>query len=132
MDGRFSRLGLGKKGEPMALSFALDELLTTGWTGLDSAGCAFDSDGRAYPTLARVRREFNAAGFELHITRSDQFDCFRARWREAGEAADAGAVVGQSESEACVYALAQLRRTLKDQAAHSELSSGVRAHLASI
>lgn len=95
----------------MGLSLALDELRATGWSDLDSAGCSYDTDGRAYPTVARVRQEFAAAGFELLISRVDQYSCFRASWRETG-GADAGAVVGYTEAEAAVYALAQLRRML--------------------
>lgn len=101
-----------RKGRPMALSFAIDELIGTGWTGLDSAGCGFDTDGRAYPSALRVRQEFSAAGFEFDVARHEQYNCFRATWREAGETQDAGAVVGHSEAEAAVYALAQLRRSV--------------------
>jgi hypothetical protein len=97
----------------MGLNFAIDELLTTGWSGLDSTGCSFDTDGRVYPTVARVQQEFAMAGFEFTITRVPKFNCFRAQWREAGDTADATqAVVSQSEAEAAVYALAQLRRGL--------------------
>lgn len=95
----------------MALSFALDELLQTGWTCLDTSGCAYDVDGRTYPSVERVRRELSAAGFAFEVSRSDEYKCFRACWREAGEAEDAGAVVGHTEAEAAVYALAQYRRT---------------------
>lgn len=96
----------------MGLSIALDELLSTGWSGLDSSGCSFDTDGRAYPTASRVRQEFTRAGFDLSITRSDRFDCYRAEWREAGSGVEAGSVISNSEQEAAVYALAQLRRSL--------------------
>ncbi|MFN7020296.1 MAG: hypothetical protein ACK4WH_03075 [Phycisphaerales bacterium] len=95
----------------MGLSFALDELHATGWSSLDSSGCAFDVDGRAYPTSARVRQEFAAAGFELVITHQDKFNCYRAEWREVGSE-ETLAVVGHSEAEAAVYALSQLRRSL--------------------
>ncbi len=95
----------------MGLNHALDELRATGWSDLDSAGCAYDTDGRAYPTVSRVRQEFAAAGFELDISRVDQYSCYRASWRDAG-GSDAGAVVGYTEAEAAVYALAQVRRTL--------------------
>lgn len=95
----------------MGLSFALDELHATGWSSLDSAGCAYDTDGRPYPTLARVKQEFAAAGFALDIARVDRFNCFRAEWREAG-GGETQAVVGHNEAEAAVYALAQLRRSL--------------------
>ncbi len=96
----------------MTVSIALDELLATGWTSLDSAGCSYDLCGRAYPTPARVQQEFGQSGFKLRIARSDRFDCFQASWREIGEQTDAGAVASTSEAEAAVYALAQLRRTL--------------------
>lgn len=97
----------------MGLTFALDELLATGWSCLDSTGCAYDTDGRAYPTAARVRQEFAQAGYDLTITPVSRFNCFQAAWREAGApAATAQTVVGCSETEAAVYALAQLRRSL--------------------
>lgn len=94
----------------MGLNFALDELYASGWSTLDSAGCEF-LEGRQYPGVPRVQREFASAGFVLSLRRVELFDCFRAEWRtESGEAA--GAVVGQSETEAAVYALAQMRRRL--------------------
>ena len=95
----------------MGLSFALDQLQATGWSCLDSSGCSYDTDGRAYPTLARVQQEFAAAGFELSITNQTKFNCFRAEWREVG-AIDTQHIVGHTEAEAAVYALAQLRRSL--------------------
>ena len=96
----------------MSLAFALDELVATGWSGLDSTGCSFDVDGRAYPTPARVQQEFAQAGFSVAIQKIDKYNCFRASWREVGQPQDAGAVVSHSEPEAAVYALAQLRRGL--------------------
>ena len=96
----------------MGLGIALDELLATGWSGLDSTGCAFDVDGRVYPTPARVQQEFAQAGFSLAVQKIDKYNCFRASWREVGQATDAGAVVSHSEPEAAVYALAQFRRGL--------------------
>lgn len=96
----------------MGLSFAIDELVATGWSGLDTSGCHFDTDGRSYPTIARVRQEFAAAGFELTISKSDSHGCHRAVWREAGQGEDSGAVVGACDAEAAVFALAHLRRTL--------------------
>lgn len=97
----------------MDLSFALDELLSTGWSGLDSTGCSYDTDGRAYPGAARVQQEFAMAGYDLTIAKVAKFNCFRAEWREAADSgAPTQAVVSQSEAEAAVYALAHLRRTL--------------------
>lgn len=94
----------------MGLDFAIEELFSTGWSALDSTGCSSAPDGRLYPGVDRVRREFEAAGYELTLRRIDLFDCCRAEWRlPNGQAV--GAVVGQSESEAAVYALAQMRRS---------------------
>lgn len=95
----------------MGLNLALDELRATGWSDLDSTGCAYDTDGRAYPTVARVRQEFAAAGFDFRVERVDQYACHRASWQERG-GKENSAVVGYTEAEAAVYALAQLRRML--------------------
>lgn len=96
----------------MGLNLALDELRATGWSDLNSTGCSYDTDGRAYPSVARVRQEFAAAGVEFKVERIDQYSCCRASWRDAAGSADSGAVVGYTEAEAAVYALAQLRRTM--------------------
>lgn len=94
----------------MGLDFAIEELYGSGWSTLDSTGCGCGPDGRLYPSVERARREFEGCGYALTIRRIELFDCFRAEWRLAsGEAI--GAVVGQSESEAAVYALAQWRRS---------------------
>lgn len=95
----------------MSLNFAVDELCATGWSDLDSAGCAYADDGRAYPTVERVKREFAQAGCELAIRHVQLFECYRAAWRDPASAAH-GAVVGASEAEVAVHALAQLRRQL--------------------
>jgi hypothetical protein len=98
----------------MGLDFALDELYATGWSNLDTAGCSYHRDGRAFPSVARVKGEFAAAGFDLAIQHAANYNCYRASWAPAGGAdgATAGAVVGHSESEAAVFALAHLRRHL--------------------
>ena len=93
----------------MGLDFAIDELYATGWSALDSAGCLHGPDGRSYPGVPRVRAEFARRGFDLQIRFVQLFDCHRAEWRD-GAGVAAGAVVGQTEAEAAVYALAQLRR----------------------
>ncbi len=95
----------------MGLTLALDELRATGWSDLDSTGCSYDGDARAYPSVARVRQEFTAAGFEFRLERVDQYSCVRAAWCDQS-GASRGAVVGYTEAEAAVYALAHLRRTL--------------------
>jgi len=93
----------------MGLDFAIDELYATGWSALDSANCAHHADGRSFPSVERVRREFAEAGYTLSVRHIQLFDCYRAEWIDADGKAE-GAVVGRSESEAAVYALSQLRR----------------------
>lgn len=96
----------------MGLDFALDELHATGWTSLDTAaGPAQHTDGRAHPSLDRVKQEFAAAGCKFTMRKVDRFNCYRAEWTKPdGQGTDS--VVGHSEAEAAVYALAQLRRQL--------------------
>lgn len=93
----------------MGLDFAIEELYASGWSTLDSTGCGCGADGRVFPGVDRVQSEFEASGLELTIRRMDLFGCFRAEWRlPNGQAV--GAVVGQSEAEAAVYALSRMRR----------------------
>lgn len=95
----------------MGLDFAIDELYATGWQALDSTGCEYHKDGRPFPAISRIVQFFRENGYELTIRYVQLFDCYRAEWRDAtGQAA--GAVVGQSEAEAAVYAMSQLRRHL--------------------
>ena len=95
----------------MGLDFALDELFATGWSALDTTGCAHHADGRAFPRPDRVKHEFAAAGVNLIIERVDAFNCYRAHWIDPDTGATR-AVVGHTEAEAAVFALAQLRRQL--------------------
>ncbi len=106
----------------MGLDFAIDELYATGWTALDSAGCTHHSDGRSFPTVDRVKRECREAGYDLSIRHVQLFDCHRAEWRDA-QGRPAGAVVGRSESEAAVYALSQLRRSVASGTAAQALAT---------
>lgn len=92
----------------MGLDFAIDELYATGWSALNTKGCE-PHEGRWVPTVDRVRREFEVQGLSLCVRHIQLFDCFRAEWTD-GSGIPAGAVVGQTELEAAVYALAQLRR----------------------
>ena len=62
--------------------------------------------------MQRVHQEFASAGFDLSISHSEKFDCYRAEWREAGAESIAGSTVSKSQEEAAVYALSQLRRSL--------------------
>ena len=95
----------------MGLEFAIKELYSTGWAAPDLTGCENHSDGRVYPGVGRIEQEFAAAGFELCVRHVQLFDCYRAQWLD-GTGHAAGAVVGQTEIEAAVYALSQLRRSL--------------------
>ncbi len=91
------------------LDLALDELYATGWSALDTLGCEHHSDGRPFPAVVRVQREFAQAGYELHVRFVELFGCYRAEWCDhAGTVL--GSVIGASESEAAIYALAQVRR----------------------
>jgi len=94
----------------MGLDFAIDELYASGWSELDTSNCEFHADGRSIPTVVRIRKCFEEAGFELTVRHIQLFDCYRAEWRDAPGAG--GAVVGQSEREAAVYALSQMRRQM--------------------
>lgn len=93
----------------MGLEFAIEELYATGWTALDSAGCVHHSDGRMYPSLDRAGQECRAAGFDLAVRHVPAFGCYQAQLLDK-QGTPLGSVVGQSEHEAAVYALAQLRR----------------------
>ncbi|MGP1308768.1 MAG: hypothetical protein ACTS27_01045 [Phycisphaerales bacterium] len=98
----------------MGLDFAIDELMATGWSALDTTGCEHTPEGRVYPGVLRVQREFANAGHELSIRYVQLFDCHRAEWADAS-GAPAGAVVGAGEREAAVYALAQFRKAAVGQ-----------------
>jgi hypothetical protein len=92
----------------MGINFAIDELYATGWSALDTAGCE-QVEGRWVPSVERVRDAFTRRGLALSIRHVQLFDCFRAEWSDAA-GAPIGAVVGQSESEAAIFALAHVRR----------------------
>lgn len=93
----------------MGLDVAIDELYASGWSSRDLSGCQADDDGRWYPTVERIMGEVASLGFELSLRHIQLFDCYRAEWAEA-QGKPCGAVVGQTEAEAAVYALSQMRR----------------------
>jgi len=105
-----------RKDNPMSdttgLDMAIDALYESGWTALDSTNCDEHADGRLFPTLVRIQREFIREGYELLVRYVQLFDCYRAEWADSS-GSPAGAVVGSSEIEAAIYALAQLRQSLK-------------------
>ena len=104
----------------MNLAYAVDRLYACGWIpngGSGSQDLEFLPDGRTFPTLPAVQREFQRAGLRLEIKHNPKFSCYRATWSPADESPDParqaddrhGTVVGACEREAAVYALAQLR-----------------------
>ncbi len=100
----------------MNLTYAVDRLLDSGWRYLGEIDVEHLPDGRPFPSVMSVQREFARAGLELSIKQNLMFGCYRATWAPVGEpldpshAADArhGMVVGDCEREAAVYALSQL------------------------
>ena len=106
----------------MNLTFAVERLLETGWSGLGQAHLEQLPDGRAFPGVAAVRRQFERAGLNLELKHNFMFNCCRATWAPRGETPDPehaederhGTVVGSCEKEAAVYALAQLRAAAAD------------------
>ena len=91
----------------MTIDFAVDRLYEAGWNPSFDEQWETLPDGRKVPSLASVKREFAEAGFELTIKQNLIFGCYRATW-SSGQKME-GTVVGDSEMEAAVYALAQLR-----------------------
>jgi hypothetical protein len=103
--------------EPMKLTYAVERLYDTGWNPSQAADLDRLPDGRRFPSVPAVQREFARAGLELSIKHNLVFNCYRSTWGPIGErlnpahAADErhGTVIGDCEREAAVYALAQLR-----------------------
>jgi hypothetical protein len=99
------------------LTYAVERLSETGWTAMGEPDLEHLPDGRPYPSVIAVQREFARAGLELSIKLTLMFGCYRATWAPVGEPLDPGhavderhgTVVGTCEREAAVYALAQLR-----------------------
>lgn len=99
----------------MSLEYAVERLLDSGWCPgeVDLERLA---DGRSYPSVLSVQREFAELGLELSIKHNLVFGCYRASWAPAGQVHAIGqtdechgTVIGACEREAAVYALAQLR-----------------------
>src|SRR5262249_36209743 len=103
----------------MNLAYAVDRLYDVGWDVCDGMDIETLADGRKFPSVLFVQREFARAGLELSIKHNLMFKCYRATWGPAGEPLDEnhaaderhGTVIGACEREAAVYALAQLRAT---------------------
>jgi hypothetical protein len=101
----------------MNLTYAVDRLFETGWTRDEQLEMDRLPDGRQFPSVLAVQRQFARAGLELAIKQNLMFSCYRATWAPIGEPIDDshatderhGTVIGACEREAAVYALAQLR-----------------------
>lgn len=106
----------------MNLDYAIDRLYETGWTpggepACGSADLEASSDGRQFPSLKAIQRQFAQAGLDLQVKHNPIFKCYRATWGPKGETLDParaadkkhGTVIGSCEREAAVFALAQLR-----------------------
>jgi hypothetical protein len=101
----------------MNLTYAVERLFETGWTSSGEIETERLPDGRRFPSVLAVQREFARAGLELAIKHNLVFNCYRSTWAPIGEALDDahgaderhGTVIGACEREAAVYALAQLR-----------------------
>ena len=120
----------------MNLTYAVERLLESGWSASRCRLADLERlpDGRPFPTVDAVRREFRGAGLELALKQNFMFDCCRATWAPAGERIDPdhaeddahGTVVGSCEKEAAVYALAQLRAaTAADRTLMAAFTDGV-------
>jgi hypothetical protein len=100
----------------MNLVYAVERLIDTGWTPVNQDLESLP-DGRTFPSVLAVQREFARAGLELIIKHNMVFGCYRATWAPAGEINSEegrtderhGTVIGSCEREAAVYALAQMR-----------------------
>ena len=107
----------------MNLNYAVDRLYEAGWLPSGEMDLEKLEDGRTFPTVLTVQREFARAGLELAIKHNIMFHCYRAAWGPVGHPLDAGhpadethgTVVGTSEKEAAVFALAQLREAKADK-----------------
>ena len=101
----------------MNLTYAVDRLLEAGWLPVEHDDLERLPDGRSYPSLFAIQREFSKAGLELSVKHNLIFNCYRATWAPVGEPLDPshaaderhGTVVGSCEREAAVFALAQLK-----------------------
>ena len=108
----------------MNLTYAVDRLYDGGWQpDADTSDAPLErlADGRLYPSVAAVAREFDEAGLSFAVRHTPAFNCYRATWEPTG-ASDItgddrnGTVIGTCEREAAVYALAQLRAARSESA----------------
>ena len=103
----------------MNLEIAVERLHAAGWSPESKDDCDALPDGRKFPSVMAVQREFARAGLELAIKHNIMFSCYRATWAPIGEPLDPshaaderhGTIVAACPSEAAVYSLAQLRES---------------------
>ena len=94
----------------MTINFAVDRLYETGWLPTEAAALERLPGGLRYPSVAMVQQTFEDAGLKLSIKPHLMFGCCRAEWSPMAPSLGlTGTVVGSSEAEAAVYALAKLR-----------------------
>ena len=101
----------------MNIEYAIDRLYDTGWHPALDGDVETLADGRRFPSVEAVQREFARCGLQLSVKHNLVFNCHRATWAPIGQVLDPsheaddrhGTVVGSCEREAAVYALAQLR-----------------------
>lgn len=101
----------------MNLAYAVDRLVEAGWLNTGESELEFLPDGRPYPSVSAIQREFALVGLELSIKQNLMFSCYHATWSPSGYPLDDslpsdarhGTVVGACQREAAVFALAQLR-----------------------
>jgi len=93
----------------MSLAFAIDALYDTGWHPTDPDGVRRHSDGRPFPSADAARRFFESRGLNLSVKHIQLFGCYRAEWADAA-GRTVGAVVGMSEDEAAVFAMARVQK----------------------
>ena len=106
----------------MNLEYAVERLYEVGWRPSYQDVHRLP-DGREYPSVHAVRGDFARAELQLVIKHTPDFGCYRATWAPLGQpvdppvSADArhGTVIGASEQEAAVYALAQLKTALAER-----------------
>jgi hypothetical protein len=97
----------------MKLDFAVERLYQTGWKPGSTTEVQSLPDGRQLPTISAIKTAFREVGLQLSIKQTVMFDCWRATWTsvtsDPTSPRDIGTVVGSSELEAALFALAHLR-----------------------
>lgn len=103
----------------MNLDYAIERLYATGWLPALDTDVETQPNGRLFPSLSAIEREFAAAGLHLKTQQISKFNCYRATWgpTDGNDNDRRGTVIGACQREAAVYALAQLR------AANSQLAT---------